>query len=202
MKKLILTGLAAISLVACSGSFQNNATKPETILRSKFNQSMPEWITGGEKFIEENDKLYFVSEIVRDEKSNNTSHLEDLAELHAASGIAQMVTRNLNRSIQSAQNSSDLKSVTSSAKEVSESSVRISSIVPVNSYWQLIETYDGKKEYHAFAKVRVDSQEIKDAMERALISSNPNMDKSAAKAIVNQASEMNLGSVKPNDKIF
>lgn len=205
MKKLILTGLAALSLVACSGSFQKNATERETILSSKFNRDLPEWVleSADSKLIEDNGKTYFVSEIIRDEKSDNTAHLERIASLDAASQLAQMAEQNINTVIQSTEGGSNLKSASSSLKEVSSTNIRISTIVPTATYWQLVKTYEGKKVYRAYAKVRIDSQEIVDAMARAFVQANPDVDSATAKDVVNRSVvNMNLEGVTPNEKIF
>lgn len=205
MKKILLTGFATLALVACSGSFQTNKTQRQTILRSKFNQDLPQWVldSADNKIFEENGKTYFVSEIVRSEKSNNTAQLERAASLDAASQLAAMAAQEINSVSKVSESDENIKNATSSFNAVSTTNIRISTVVPTSTYWQLIEYAQGDREYHAFAKVRVNSQEIVDAMATAFVKANPETDAATAKTIVNRSAEnMNLGDVKPNEKIF
>ena len=201
MKKLLLTLCATLALVACSGNFQTNNNESQKILRSKFAEPLPDWAR--QKLTEENGKTYFVSEIVRDETNDNTAHLERIASLSAASQLAQMAAQNINSVISNSEGSGRTKSASSSINDVSETDVKISTIVPTDSYWQLIQYAGGKREYHAYARVRIKSQELVDAMARSFENANPDFDKDAAKAMVEQASEnMGLSNIQPNEKIF
>lgn len=204
MKKLLAL-FATLALVACSGSFQTNKTQKQTILRSKFNQDLPQWVldSADSKIVEENGKTYFVSEIVRSEKSNNTAQLERAASLGAASQLAAMAAQQINTVVKLSENDENIRNATSSIQAVSETSIKISTIVPTSTYWQLIEYAEGDREYHAFAKVRVNSQEIVDAMAKAFVTTNPDVADDTAKTIImRSATNMNLGDVKPNEKIF
>lgn len=205
MHKLLLIGVSLVGLVACSAGFQDNKTQRQTILRSKFNQDLPQWVldSADSKIIEENGKTYFVSEIVRSEKSNNTAQLERAASLDAAAQLAAMAAQQINTVVKLSENDENIKNATSSINAVSETSIRISTIVPTSSYWQLIEYADGEREYHAYAKVRVNSQEIVDAMATAFVNANPDMsDESAKTVIMRSATNMNLSDITPNEKIF
>lgn len=205
MHKFLLIGVSLVSLVACSAGFQDNKTQRQTILRSKFNQDLPQWVldSADSKIIEENGKTYFVSEIVRSEKSNNTAQLERAASLDAAAQLAAMAAQQINTVVKLSENDENIKNATSSINAVSETSIRISTIVPTSSYWQLIEYADGEREYHAYAKVRVNSQEIVDAMATAFVNANPDMsDESAKTVVMRSATNMNLSDITPNEKIF
>lgn len=205
MRKMLLTGLASLALVACSSSFQTNKTERQTILRSKFNQDLPQWVldSADSRIIEENGKTYFVSNVVRSEKSNNTAQLERAASLDAASQLSAMAAQSINYAIQASEGE-DVRSSSSSMKQVSETSVKISKVIPTSTYWQLIEYPDNnERQYHAWAKVRVDSQEIVNAMATAFVKENPGVKSGVAKDIISQSAEsMNLGDIKPNNKIF
>ena len=195
--KNVLKNLMVLSLVACSGNFQINKTERQTILRSKFNQDLPQWVldSADSKIIEENGKTYFVSEIVRSEKNNNTAQLERAASLDASSQLSRMVADTINTVVK-VQEGEDVKNSSSSFNTVSSSDVKISTIVPVSSYWQLIEYKDnGEKEYHAYAKVRINSEELVNAMNRALKEANPNADKKSIDTVIEKSKEnMNLNN--------
>lgn len=204
MKKIIAL-CAVLALTACSGSFQTNKTQRQTILRSKFNQDLPQWVldSADSRLIEENGKTYFVSEVVRGEKSNNTAQLERAASLAAASQLAAAAAQQINAVAKLTESDESTRNATSSFQAVSETSIKISTIIPTTTYWQLIEYGDGEREYHAYAKVRVDSQEIVDAMAKAFVAANPTVANDTAKTIVSRsATNMNLSDIKPNEKIF
>nr|MBQ0091372.1 hypothetical protein [Candidatus Enterousia merdequi] len=204
MKKIVFC-LTTLALVACSGSFQTNKTQRQTILRSKFNQDLPQWVldSADSRIIEENGKTYFVSEIVRSERSNNTAQLERAASLDAGSQLAAMAAQQINTVVKLSENDENIRDAKSSIQAISETNIQISTIVPTSTYWQLIEYAEGDREYHAFAKVRVNSQEIVDAMAKAFVSANPDVKEETAKTIVvRSATNMNLDDVKPDEKIF
>ncbi len=205
MKKTILTTFAILGLAACSSSFQDNKTQRQTILKSKFNQDLPQWVldSADSRIVEEGNKTYFVSEIVRSEKSDNTVQLERAATLDASVQLAAMAAQQINAVVQLSETSESVKDATSSIKAVSETSVRISTVVPTSTYWQLIEYADGQREYRAYAKVRVNAQEIANAMATAFVSANPKLDSTTSRKIVEQSVDnMKLGDVQPNEKIF
>ncbi|MCR5194213.1 MAG: hypothetical protein K6B71_01660 [Alphaproteobacteria bacterium] len=206
MRKMLLTGLASLALVACSSGFQTNKTERQTILRSKFNQDLPQWVLDSmdSQIIEENGKTYYISNIERSERSNNTAQLERAASLNAASQLAHMAASKINSVIQANAEGENVRGESSSMKQISETSVKISTIIPVSTYWQLVEFPDnGERKYYAWAKVRVDSQEIVNAMATAFVKENPGVKSGVAKDIISQSAEsMNLGDIKPNNKIF
>ena len=195
--KIILQGLIVLSLFACTTTFQENKTERQTILRSKFNQDLPQWVleSANSKIIEESGKTFFVSEIIRNEKSNNTAQLERAASLDASSQLARMAAETINTVIK-IQEGEDVKSSSSSFNTVSSTDIQISTIVPVSTYWQLIQYKDnGEKEYHAYAKVRINSEELINAMNRALKQANPNADKKSVDEVIQKSKEnMNLST--------
>ena len=204
MKKFLAL-FTALGLPACSASFQSNETQTQKILDSKFNMSMPQWVldSAESKLIEDNGKKYFVSEIVRGPQSDNTAQLERVAALEASAQLAAMAAQEINAVVQASSGGENLRNATSSMNTVSETSVRISSLIPVASYWQLVEKATGKREYHAFAKVRIDSQELINAMAKAFVAANPDVPAKESKAVITEsANNMKLGNVKPNEKIF
>lgn len=201
MKKILISGVALLSLVACSGSFQTNKAEKQTIIRSKFGEDLPQWVR--KTLTEENGKTYFVSEIVRDEKSNNTAHLERVASLDAAAQLAQMAAQRVNAVVQASNNAENTKSASSSLSEISETNIKLSTVVPTDSYWQLIEYPNGEREYHAYSRVRIDTQELKDAITTSFEKANPGVSKATTKSMVDKAMDgMRLSDVRPDEKIF
>ena len=197
MKKIILTSFVLSTLAACSSSFQTNKTQNQTILRSKFNQDLPKWvIENSGKLTEEGNKVYYVAEIVRPGSKNlNTVQLERAAQLAASAQLATRAAQRLNSSIALSKNDEDIEEGSTSFNAIGETSVKISSISPDGSYWQLIEYADGGREYRVYARVGVDKKELEKAMTTAFTEANPSADKTTVDSV--------LSNVNLNDnKIF
>jgi hypothetical protein len=145
----------------------------EQVLRTQMNQNPPKWIEDSGKLSANDGKLFFTNEIIRDSKSDNTAMLTRTAAAEAGAKLSKSLINAVNSNLRQNMN------------QIGDN-LKISTMIPKKSFWMLLDSDDGK-EYHAYAQIQVDQNQIINSLVSSIKSANKNISQQQAQKIAQNA---------------